>query len=147
VSPRTAALPFSIVAVAFLAAGCGKSASDEVRGTLQRFGAATAKKDYQELCDHLLSRELVAKVEQINLPCELALKTGLGSVRRPTLTVRRVTVSGNRALGYVHTTAANQRPSDDTIELVKENGSWRIASLAKPQPQPQPPAPAPKGSD
>jgi hypothetical protein len=141
VSARRAFLSLTAaLAPALLAGGCGKSASDEVRATLQRFGAATAKKDYQELCDHLLSRALVAKVEQIDLPCELALKTGLGSVRRPTLTVRRVSVSGDRALGYVHTTAANQRPSDDTIELVKEKGSWRIASLAKPQPQPPVPA-------
>lgn len=114
-----------------LLAGCGRGPSDrsQVRAALADFGAATAKRDYQALCDRLLSKALVGKLEQIGLPCEVALKTGLGTVERPVLTVRRISVDGDRASAEVHTTAANQAPSDDTIQLRKEDGSWRIASL------------------
>jgi hypothetical protein len=114
-----------------LLTGCGRAPSDraQVRTALSDFGAATAKRDYQALCDRLLSTALVRKLQHIGLPCEVALKTGLGAVQEPVLTVRRISVDGDRASAQVHTTAANQAPSDDTIQLRKEDGSWRIASL------------------
>jgi hypothetical protein len=64
------------------------------------------------------------------------LKTGFGSVKDPKIAVKTVAVNGDKALVSVHSTAANEKPSDDTIALVKEKGKWRISSLAQPQPQP-----------
>ena len=124
--------------VVLLLAACGDSDSDQVRDAVERFGAASARHDYQQICDDLISRGLVENVEEIGLPCELAFKRGLEDVRKPKLTIRKVQVRGKRALVNVHSTAAGQKPSDDVIELVKEDDKWRISALARPQPQPPP---------
>ena len=131
--PRVSSRPAVAVTVlvAVLVAGCGsKSDSERVRAVVERFGAASVKKDYQRICDELISVELVAKVEKIGLPCEIAFKRGLGDVSNPRLTVRSVRVRKDRAFVVVHSTASGQKPSDDTIKLVREQGEWRIASLA-----------------
>ena len=126
----------TLLACAALAAGLaacgGEDDEGQVRDVLDRFAAATAQKDYQELCDDLLSPELVEQVRSVNLPCEVALRTGLEDVRRPTLRVRRIEISGKTARATVLSGAANQRPSEDEIRLVKQGDEWRIASLATP---------------
>ncbi len=111
-------------------AGCGSaSPAEQVRSALTGFEAATAKHDYKAICSKYLAPALVERVEQTGLACEAALQPELGSLRKPTLTVLSVTVRGATASARVHTTAANQKPSTDTIRLVRAGGSWRIASL------------------
>jgi len=46
--------------------------------------------------------------------------------------------NGDRALAQVSGGAKNQKASNDVVELVRERGAWRVASLGGPQP------PAPK---
>lgn len=108
----------------------------EVRETLEAYAVANRRKDYQALCDRLYARELVDTIGSVGLPCEVAQRTGLEDVRRPTLVVNSVEVSDDQALAEVSTDAANQEPVDATIRLVRENDQWRIASLAAAQPQP-----------
>jgi hypothetical protein len=122
---------------AVTAAGCGPdregpTPEQQVRAVVARFGLASRQKDYQTICDDLLADALVQRVEAIGLPCETALQRGLADVRDPRLVIRQVSMRGARALVRVHSTAAGQPPSDDAIELVRENGAWRIASLAAP---------------
>jgi hypothetical protein len=112
--------------------GSGPTAEQQVRTVVAKFGIATRDKDYQQICDQLLSDELVAKIEGVGLPCESALQRGLGEVRDPTLTINEVSISGARALVSIHTTATGQPPSDDALQLVRQDGEWRIASLAGP---------------
>jgi hypothetical protein len=115
------------------AAGCGSGdQAAAVRGTLTRFAQATARQDYRTLCRQILAPSLIRNVEQIGLPCEIALSRGLGSVRQPKLVVRSVKVSGDRATASVHTSAANQAPLDGTVELQRLGGRWRVASLGAP---------------
>jgi hypothetical protein len=124
------------VAVLALAA-CGKEKPTEaVHNTVDRFGKAVASHDYQELCDNLLAANLKNALEARGVPCELALKTGFGDAKNPKISIKTVAVNGNRALVSVHSTAANQPASDDTLGLVNEHGKWKISSLAQPQPQP-----------
>jgi hypothetical protein len=135
-----------MVALASLA-GCGSSGpsdTQQVRTAVTRFAKASAKKDYQQICDRLVSRSLIQTVEQIGLPCEAAFRRGLKDVRKPSLQIRKVRVSGTHALVSIHSTAANQKPSDDTLELIKEDGDWRIASLAAPEPAKKKATVAPK---
>lgn len=133
--PRRLLLPAA--ATAALLAGCGgETPEDEVRGTLDRFAEAIGDKDYQTLCDDLFASDLVEQVRSVGLPCEVALRRGLGEVRSPQLTVGAVEVSGDQALAEVRTSARDQQPSQDQIRLVREEGGWRVASLAAPQPQP-----------
>jgi hypothetical protein len=124
--------PLVALAVAATAlAGCGGGPSDEeqVRTTVQAFSDATAAKDYQRLCDDLLAPQLVEKIKQVGLPCEVALRRGLGDVSEPKLTIGRVTVKGGSATADVRTSAAGQKPSRDTLKLSKVGDDWRIASL------------------
>jgi ketosteroid isomerase-like protein len=136
------AVPFAVLALALAVAGCGADeeggggggvpAEQQVRAVVARFGVATRAKDYQQICDRLLSKDLVDKIEAIGLPCESAVQRGLGGVRNPTLEINEVSISGSRALVSIHTTATGEAPSDDALQVVREDGEWKIASLAAP---------------
>jgi hypothetical protein len=122
----------ALAALAALAlAGCGAGPSDEekVRQTLDDFGKAASTKDYQALCDHILAPKLIDKLRQVGLPCEVALQQSLGDVKDPRITIGRVTVGDDLAKAEVRTSAAGQKPSRDTVELIPVDDSWRISSL------------------
>jgi hypothetical protein len=115
-----------------LVAGCGDQGptpEEEVRSTVASFGRATAAKDYQALCDRLLAPSLVEEVESIGLPCEVAMRRGLGDVREPRLSIGTVRVDGERASVEVRTAAAGEEPSQDTLQLLRVGETWRISSL------------------
>jgi hypothetical protein len=112
--------------------GGGADATTEVRATVAKFGVATRTHDWQTICDQLLSKTLVSKIEDVGLPCETAVEKGLGDVKNPTLEITDVSIAGARALVSIHTTADGQEPSDDALQVVKQDGDWRIASLAAP---------------
>ena len=117
------------VSGAFAGCGAGPSDTDQVHDVVEAFGKASAAKDYQRLCDDLLAPKLVSDVESAGLPCEAALKQGLGSVSAPTLTIGEIKVSGDSATADVQSSAKGEKPSRDTLQLVRVNDSWRIASL------------------
>ncbi len=115
-----------------LLAGCGDAGptpEEQVRSAVSEFGRATVAKDYQALCDRILAPALVRQVTSIGLPCETALKQGLGSVRDPRLTIGSVQVDGDNASVEVRTSAAGEEPSKDTLKLVNVDGTWKISSL------------------
>ena len=122
--------PF-VAALAVVLCGCGGEPSDaeRVHEVVEAFGRASAAKDYQRLCDDLLAPKLVDEVESAGLPCEVALKQGLGEVSAPRLTIGKITVSGDSATADVQSSAAGEQPSRDTLQLVRVGESWRIASL------------------
>jgi Putative lumazine-binding len=128
VAPAAAAL-----AAAALVSGCGSGPTDEqqVARTVKAFAGASAAHDYATLCSRILAPSLISQVTQIGLPCEKALERGLGKVRDPRLSIGAITVDGSRAHVQVRTSAAGQKPSSDTLQLVKVGGSWRIASLGR----------------
>jgi hypothetical protein len=128
----------ALTGLACVLGGCGSSPGDQVRSTLRGFAAATARRDYQALCDDFFAPALVDQVEQAGLPCEAAIRPEISATKQPKLKVLSVKVTGEKALAQIHTSAANQPPSDDTIQLVKVKGHWRIASLAETGPQPAP---------
>ena len=107
----------------------GPTPEEQVRATVGDFGRATAAKDYRTLCEDILAPALVDKVTQVGLPCETALRQGLGRVEDPHLTIGRVQVDDDHASAEVRTSAAGEPPSKDTLKLVKVNGTWKIASL------------------
>ena len=118
--------------VLLVLAGCGEGGptpEEQVRSAVTEFGRATAAKDYQALCDRLLAPSLVEEVEAIGLPCEVAMRQGLGRVREPRLTIGRIDVREDRASAEIRTSAAGEQPSQDTLELVNVDGTWKISSL------------------
>ena len=125
---HAAALLGALAAVA--AGGCGGPSDEEqVRDTLVAFGRATARQDYEALCDRILAPRLVRSVTEAGVPCERAMRAGFADVRDPQLTVGAVRVDGDRATAEVRTSAAGQEPSRDAVRLEKLDGSWRIAAL------------------
>jgi hypothetical protein len=119
-------------------AGCGQSDEEEVRATLERFESATRDRDYKTLCDDVFAKSILARLQAIGLPCEVALERGLGGRLQPTLEIHRIRVRGDVALAEVTSTAVGERPARVTLRLVKEGDDWRLASLSGAQP-PSPP--------
>src|SRR5258706_14063558 len=93
------------VVTAGLLAGCGGGADDAgaVRDTLARLGEATAAHDYHALCSQILAPALVNSVAATGLPCETALKAGLGTVKEPRLQSSPVEIHGAEAPPPAHT--------------------------------------------
>ena len=117
-----------------LLAGCGDSgptSEEQVRQTLAEFGRATAAKDYQALCDRVFAPQLVRKLTQIGLPCEVAMQQSFEKVENPRLTIGKVTIAADEksAKAEVRTSATGQTPSQDTVQLVPVEGGWRVSSL------------------
>ena len=139
---RIAALACAVAfaVTALVLAGCGSrepSDREQVRSVLADFAAASAAKDYGTLCDRLLAPELLKGIQGIGLPCEVALRNSLGAVENPRLTVGQIDVTGSKARAEVRSSADNQRPSRDTLELVKLESGWKVSSLsAAPDPAP-----------
>jgi hypothetical protein len=124
--------PLLLVLAVCALAGCGDDGpSDEqqIRSTLTEFQRATAEHDYKALCGRILAPKLIETVKQIGLPCEAALEKGFEDVRDPRLSVGEITVDGDGAKAQVRSSAAGQAPSEDTVELVRVDDGWRIASL------------------
>jgi hypothetical protein len=117
-------------AVGLCGCGSGPSDTEQVQAAVEAFGRATAAKDYQRLCDELLAPKLVEEVGSAGLPCEAALREGLGDVQAPTLTIGAIKVDGDNATAQVNSAARGQPPSRDTLQLVRVDDAWRIASLA-----------------
>jgi hypothetical protein len=117
-----------------LLAGCGDdgpTAREQVRTTVDGFGRAIQAKDYQALCDKIFAPQLVSKLQQVGLPCEIAMQRSFEDVQNPRLTIGRITVAKDEksAEAEVRSSASGQAPSQDTVELVPVEDGWRISSL------------------
>jgi hypothetical protein len=126
----TALLLCGALTLACCGGGHERSEADRVRDTLGAFGEASAQHDYRRVCAELLAKPVIDSVRRAGLSCESAMKSALEGVKEPKIEVRQVTIKGDRASAKVHTTAANQAASDDTVALVKEGGDWKIGALA-----------------
>ena len=128
---RLAPIVAALAAVAL--AACGKSDDRKVRDTVESFGVATVNKDYDRICQDLISRRLLDKVEAVGIPCDVVFRRGLEQVQAPRLKVVGVEIVKDRAKVRVVSSAKGQPPSNDVVELVKEGDGWKIAALARPE--------------
>jgi ketosteroid isomerase-like protein len=128
--PAPKAILATLAAASLLLAACGRDDEGDVRATLERYAAAVETKDYQTICDDLLSERLIEKLRSANFPCETAFKRGLGDVQEPAITVKRVKIDGDSASAVARTEARGEEPSEDTIGLVREDEKWKIVSLS-----------------
>lgn len=126
----------AILVVVLLIGTCGTDQEKKVRDTLSSFADASREKDYQALCDDLLSKTLVEQLRTADQPCEVVLRIGLSEVQNPTIEVLSVKVDGDKATAQVDTVASGQPAFKTRILLVKEDGEWRISSLPDEQQQP-----------
>jgi hypothetical protein len=136
--PAAAVALAATVALILAAAGCGASDQQQVRDTLKRYEQATARQDFDALCSRVLARSLIDRLAQVGLPCDQALRIGLGTVRNPKLEILKIKITDKLALALVRSSATGQPTSTDTIRLTKDGDKWRISSLSGAQP-PAPP--------
>jgi hypothetical protein len=121
---------------AALLAGCGggggeprpiKGPAKEVADVIQRFEGATRRHDFALVCEELFTTAVRKRAGGAD--CAQVLAQRGGRVRKPQIDIERIEITGRRALVKVTTTAEGQARVVDTIELVKERGRFRIASL------------------
>jgi hypothetical protein len=113
-------------------AGCGSSASDQVRAEVERLSQAAAARAYGTICGQILAPSLVAHLVSNGISCPEALRLALSGVRNPVLSVGKVIVRGPRAWAITLSSAHGQRAALEAIELTRTNRGWRITSLASP---------------
>jgi hypothetical protein len=131
-------LPLAATVLTLAACGDeGPTEEQQVRSALQTFATSVEQRDYQTLCDEVFAPVLLEGLQQIGLPCEIAMRKSLGEVDEPKLTVGEVTVDGTKATAEVRTSAQGQPPSTDNLELEKISGSWKVTALGDaPEPEP-----------
>ena len=125
-----------------LLAACGDDAptdEQQVRETLTTFASSVEKRDYRTLCEDVFAPDLLDGLQQIGLPCEVAMRTSLGEVQAPKLTVGEVAIDGTTARAEIKSSADGQDPSSDTLALTKVDGRWQVSALgADPEPKATP---------
>lgn len=127
------------VLICLLAAGCGgggkhppKPASGpakEAAAVIDQLHTALAKRDFQAVCDDLLTKS--ERRQAGGGQCSQLLAQSAASLRKPTIAIEKIELGPNVALVHVRTTAVGQAPARDVIRLVRERGRFRIASLGR----------------
>jgi hypothetical protein len=118
---------------AYALVGCGASANQQVEAKVQQFAHATAGRNTTTLCQEILAPALVNHLTAAGISCQQAMRLFVDSVKNPTLSISKVTVSGSTASAVVLAQAAGQRSTLETIQLIKTQHGWRLASLASPR--------------
>lgn len=96
---------------------------------MKRLEVATARRDFDTICRELFSRRV--RREAGGRGCARFVKRSAGGVRNPKIEVQRIAIRRNTASVRVITRATGQAPARETIELVRERGRFRIASLGR----------------
>jgi hypothetical protein len=99
----------------------------EAAAVVQRLQRATAERDFRVICRDLFSRRV--RQQAGGRDCPRFVKRSAGDVRNPRIEVKDITIKRDTASVRVVTRATGQAPARETIELVREDGKFRIASL------------------
>ena len=131
-----AAGPAALCALVIGLVGCGGGDDDEAAGGLAQEAADVVKqlqrsiadRDFEYVCDELLSAEVRRQAGGGDCPAQLE-RTSAG-VKRPRIQVRSIKIEGATATVDVVTVAEDQARAEDKIRLVREAGAYRISSLS-----------------
>jgi hypothetical protein len=110
-------------------AGPARGAPSAAAATIQALDEATRVRDYRGICYELFTAE--ARRRAGGKDCERLLRSAAAGVRRPRIQILSIRLAGRRAIVRVRSSAANQRPLEDEVELTREPGrGYRISALA-----------------
>ncbi len=127
-----------MAAVALLApVGCSLGGDDEpkpvsgvpkeIAATVDRLERAVADRDYRTVCDDLFTAR--ARKRAGGAECVAQVRSAAEGVRRPTIEIRGIDVTGDRARVRVSTTARGQGRVTDTLTLRREGERWLVEAL------------------
>src|SRR5690348_14968293 len=135
-SPRL--LAPAVLVAALAAAGCGTTTTGSARNfsgpgkavaqTLDDLSTAARKSDEQTICTQLLASALVQKLNSGGSTCQRSVNTQIDSADDTTLTVNSVKVTGSTAVAVV-TSKVKGKDTRQSVNLVRENGRWRISGI------------------
>jgi putative lumazine-binding protein len=130
---RTLAL---LLAAAGVATGCGatssKSASDfsgvkkDVATTIDDLSSDARNSDENAICTNLLASSLIQQLQSGGQKCNTVISHALDDADTVNMDVKSVTVTGTKATAVVD---SKEKAANDTFQLVKEGGRWKIASF------------------
>ena len=129
-------LPAAALALAVALAACGEGRQprpasrpiEEAAGTVRAFERAAARRDFRAVCDRLLAAQARRRLGGDR--CTRRQRRRATGLRSPRLELLHVALRGRDAATVrVRAAAAGEPAKGDTIELVRERGRFRIASL------------------
>jgi hypothetical protein len=133
---RRPSAAFAIVlACATLGAGCGAAAEEapefegaeaQVADVIEDLQTAAEENAPRRVCTQLLSRELAGRLGD---RCTSAIDQAFDEADTSQLRVEDVTIDGDEATVRVSATDAEGADNDEVIELVREDGAWRISAF------------------
>jgi hypothetical protein len=132
---RRLALAAVLPVLAAGAAGCGaapassggfEGARGDVAQVVTDLSSAARRKDTQKICTQILSRSLQQRVRAGTSDCQAEVKKAADDADDFDLTVRSVSITGDRAQAQVRQGADGPVTS---FAFVREGGDWRISGL------------------
>lgn len=128
-----------LLALPIALSACGQTVKDSssdfqgdqkaVAETVEDLQSASRKHDGEKICGDLLAPALAAKIKAASKDtCDTAVKDALSDADSFELQVQKVTVSGATATAVVESEGGD-KDRVDTLRLVKDGGSWKIATL------------------
>lgn len=123
------------MALVLFTAGCmgderprpATGAAREVAQVVSRLEHATARRDFQTVCNELFTRQ--ARERAGGDGCERLTRSAAEGIARPRLELTRIDVKGSRATVRVITRAAGQAAVPVSLTLFREDGGWRIEAV------------------
>ena len=130
IRPRALA---ACVAVALALAACGGGADDEdeVTSTVNGVYDALAEKDAKKVCDSLskAGQREITKTAAKGQSCEEVFKVGLSFAGDALKDAKRAEVTKVKVDGDRATASVKYKKETGRVELVKEDGSWKLNDL------------------
>lgn len=127
-----AALPLAGCAVGQPTSSSGNNftgPAKDVAATIDSLSTAASKDDSKAICTSLLSKGLAAQLSSPSRSCETAIDGQLKAADVLDLKVRSIQVNGAQATARVTSTESGHVRTQ-TLRLVRQRGTWRIAGLA-----------------
>jgi hypothetical protein len=124
-----------VCAIALVACGTSARKKQQARRPAQSVADAVAAlqhdlstRNFHHLCGEVFSSQ--ARREAGGVSCPTIVSREFNGVRKPAITIKRIDVNGRSATARVITSAAGQAALPETIQLVWENGGYRVSALA-----------------
>jgi hypothetical protein len=130
----TSAVAASCCALVLVACGTSAGQKDARRPARQVADTVAAlqhdllTRNWSDICDRVLSAD--ARAQAGGESCPSFVRRGAAHLRGERIRVRSIVVRGAGASVDVTTSAEGQAPVGDTLQLVYEDGRYRISALA-----------------